>query len=124
MISKQVKLIENAIGPLNQFRVTPLKNPRVPCSRYKSLTMLDMEGGWSGAIARVAAITVEFFPLCVTAFPTTSTAASFPLVATMPIVCILRLVTSSGYVTVWAKSPDKAPHCMRSIVVKSLPVIL
>jgi len=49
-------------------------------------------------------------------------ALSLPLVGTIPIVCILLLVTSSGYASVCANSPDSAPHCNRSIVVGSLPI--
>jgi len=41
---------------------------------------------------------------------------------TTPSVCILRLVTSNGYVSVWATNPAKAPHTIRSMVVKSRPV--
>ena len=49
-------------------------------------------------------------------------ALSLPLVGTIPIVCILLLVTSSGYASVCANSPDSAPHYNRSIVVGSLPI--
>lgn len=46
-------------------------------------------------------------------------ALSLPLVGTIPIVCILLLVTSKGYANVCANSPLNAPHCNRSMVVGS-----
>ena len=56
--------------------------------------------------------------------PAKFTAAdSDPEVGTIPIVCIRRRVTSSGYANVCANNPDNAPHCNRSMVVGSLWVM-
>ena len=49
-------------------------------------------------------------------------ADSDPVVGTIPIVCILLLVTSKGYDKVCAISPDMAPHRRRSDVDGSRPV--
>lgn len=107
--SKVVKLIENATGPFIQFIDTPFKKPRTPCSRYKFLTVANSVGGvdTTGRLLE---------------HPSDVTALSL-CVPTKPIVCIRRRVTSIGYVTVCATSPEKAPHCIRSMVVTSRPVM-
>lgn len=106
-VSYVVKLIEKAIGPFIQFMVTPFKNPLIPCSLYKSTIVDFREGGLDGRSLE---------------HPSDVSALSL-LIPTSPTVCIRRRVTSMGYVTVWAISPANAPHCIRSIVVTSLPKI-
>lgn len=118
--SKIVNDIANAIGPLNQFRVTPLKKPTIPCSAYNSLTMAAIDGGLEGVTARMAASAASAL---VDPLPTQSTAASTPEVGTIPMVCIRRRVTSKGYAIVCAINPDSPPHTIRSTVVTSRPVI-
>ena len=45
MVSNAVKLMLNAIGPLTQFIVTPLKKPRIPCSSNSRLIVIIIDGG-------------------------------------------------------------------------------
>eukprot|EP00977_Amphora_coffeiformis_P024914 scaffold17644_cov170-Amphora_coffeaeformis.AAC.2 len=143
--------MEKATGPLIQFIVTPLKNPRIPCSKYKVRIVEPRVGGFIlvVVVAAAAAVVVAVFtvpPATAAAAAAEVLAAVLPVVLrevadrndaarsvsrklpkavsvpTTPRVCILRLVTSNGYVKVWATNPAKAPQIMRSIVVKSRPV--
>jgi hypothetical protein len=103
-VSKVVKEMENATGPLSQFSNIPLNNPRSAwCSRktYRTVDTMfkcsdDADMAWPK--------------------PRDPSAASMP--DATPMVCMRRRTTSSGYVRVCAERPEMAPaHWIFSMVV-------